>query len=219
MQLGVTSEEIGARSLTRTVHGNAAEPSQTVEGCRDLSSYDAIVIDELAYQSRPGLIEENRCLLRYARQGGNLVVLAQQPNNLLMLSSRSQFAPFPLTLSLERTAQENPVIRVLEEAHPLMTRPNKITLKDFEPWTGERGSGFPVAWANDYTALLEATGSKQTWRGLLLTARYGEGSFTYCTLSLRRQIMRLEAGAYRVFANLVSAPRAKTEAAPPQRNQ
>jgi hypothetical protein len=218
MQLGVPFEEIGARSLTRTVHGNAAEPSQTVEGCRDLSSYDAIVIDELAYQSRRGLIEENRCLLRYARQGGNLVVLAQQPNDLLMLSSRSQFAPFPLTLSLERTAQENSTIRVLEEAHPLMTKPNKITLKDFEPWTGERGSGVPVAWANDYTALLEATGSKQTWRGLLLTARYGEGSFTYCTLSLRRQIMRLDPGAYRLFANLVSAPRAKTPAAP-QRNQ
>jgi LmbE family N-acetylglucosaminyl deacetylase len=220
MQLGVQSEEIGARTLTRTVHGNAGEPSQTVEGCRDLSGYDAIVIDELAYQSKPGLIEENRCLLRYARQGGNLVVLAQRPDDLLMMSSRSQLAPFPLTLSLERTAQENPMIKVLEEAHSLMTRPNKITLKDFELWTGERANWFPVAWANEYTALLEATGSKQTWKGLLLTARYGEGSFTYCALSLRRQILRFDAGAFRLLANLASAPRAKTQTSPQQeRNQ
>lgn len=220
MQLGVQSEEIGARSLTRTVHGNAAEPSQTVEGCRDLSAYDAILIDELAYQSKSGLIDENRCLLRYARQGGNLMVLAQRPDDLLMFSSRSQLAPYQLTLSLERTAQENPMIKVLDEAHSLMTRPNKITLKDFELWTGERASGFPVAWANEYTALLEATGSKQTWKGLLLTARYGEGSFTYCALSLRRQALRFDPGAYRLLANLVSAARAKTQAPPPQeRNQ
>jgi hypothetical protein len=137
-----------------------------------------------------------------------------------MFSSRSQLAPYQLTLSLERTAQENPMIKVLDEAHSLMTRPNKITLKDFELWTGERASGFPVAWANEYTALLEATGSKQTWKGLLLTARYGEGSFTYCALSLRRQALRFDPGAYRLLANLVSAARAKTQAPPPQeRNQ
>jgi LmbE family N-acetylglucosaminyl deacetylase len=203
-QLGVQHQEIGPRTLNRTVHGNAAEPSQTVESCRDLSGYTAIIVDELAYLSHRQLIADNRCLLRYVRQGGKLIVLAQQADDLALLLSRSQFAPFPITLSTT-TVGVNASVRILEPEHATMSLPNRLTGKDFEGWAGELSLNVPRQWSNDYTPLLEsAEAGLENRKGLLLVARHGEGLVVYTALSLRRQFRAINPGALRVLANLVS---------------
>jgi hypothetical protein len=142
------------------------------------------------------------------RQGGNLVVLAQRPNDRSVTLASSQFAPYPIELSSDRITVENASVKILDPDHPLISKLNRISLKDFEGWVGERAVTLPRDWSKEYTALLES-GDPGTppIRGGLLTARYGEGTYNYVSFSFRRQLMVGNAGAYRIFANLVSLPR------------
>ena len=41
-------------------------------------------------------------------------------------------------------------------------------------------------------------------RGSLLYAKYGEGDYIYCALSLYRQLKNRHPGACRLFANMIS---------------
>ena len=204
-QLGVQHRELGLMDISRTIHGNAVAASQASESCGELSGYDAIVVDELAYLSRPDLIDCNPCLFKYAQQGGNLIVLGQQPDDLRLLGPRTPLAPFALGLSRSRIAMENAPVSVIDPANQLMSEPNRITSKDFDGWVGERALNVPSQWSAEYTALLESGDpGMERQRGSLLVARNGDGSFVYTTLSLRRQLLRANPGAYRLLANLVS---------------
>jgi hypothetical protein len=52
------------------------------------------------------------------------------------------------------------------------------------------------------------TNEKQT-SGSLVTAKYGKGNFTYVSMVLFRQLPAGVAGAYRLFANIISLPTSK----------
>jgi LmbE family N-acetylglucosaminyl deacetylase len=207
-QLGVVHEEISTARVTRIAHGNAVDKT-TASGCDELKRFDTILVDRFAYAARPELVGLNACLLRYAQAGGNLVVLEQRASDFNLL--RAPFAPFALTLSDDRIANEIAAVRILEPAHPLMNTPNAITPSDFEGWSNEMAAFVPRAWADNYVAPLETSDPNEAARrGALLVAPTGEGEFVLTSLSLNRQWRAGVAGAYRLLANLISLPKTTT---------
>ena len=168
----------------------------------DLSVYDVIMVGTRAYAVRQDLHTFNRRLLDYAHGGGNLIVLYQTqefvPNDM---------APFPAMLprgAEEVTEQDSPITLLMPDA-PVFTSPNPITDQDFDGWVEQRGSKFFTEWADAYTPLIETQDTGQDpQRGILLTAPYGDGHYTYCALAFHRQLPYAVAGAYRLFANLIS---------------
>lgn len=205
-QLGVEQTELQVADVRTATHGVVeANASVLPPGCADLARFNAIVIDNLAYLTRPGLMSASACLLEYVKRGGTVVVLYQRPDdwNLLL----GQFAPFPIKLSKDRVTLENWPVKILEPDHALLNKPNKITEKDFEGWMLDRAIYVPGAWTADYTALLEiGDPGEDPHRGGLLVARHGEGVFVYTTLDLRTQAIAMNSGAYRLLANIISLP-------------
>jgi hypothetical protein len=96
-----------------------------------------------------------------------------------------------------------------------MSKPNKITSKDFEGWLVERAINVPQEWSSEYTPLLESSDpGEEPNRGGLLIARYGEGTYVYTTFAWRRQLITGNIGAYRLLSNLVSLPKVTKPAKP-----
>ena len=90
--------------------------------------------------------------------------------------------------------------------HPILNFPNKITTQDFEGWVQERGLYFPNEWSEEFTPLLAANDKGESSKeGALLVAKYGKGNYIYTGLSFFREFPAGVAGAYRLFANLLSA--------------
>jgi hypothetical protein len=83
--------------------------------------------------------------------------------------------------------------------------PNKITQKDFEGWVQERGLYFPNEWDDAYQAILSSNDKGEPARnGGLLVAEYGEGYYVYTGYSWFRELPAGVAGAFRIFANMIS---------------
>lgn len=216
-ELGVERTELNIDEISLTEHGNAISAAQSRLGCGDLARFDTIIVDSNAYFAHPELVRHNRCLLRYVRQGGNLVVLSQRPDDWNLVLANTQFAPYPIKLSKDRVAVETAAVRILDRDHPLMSKPNKVATRDFEGWVVERAVNIPREWSSEYAPLLESSDpGEEPNRGGLLAARYGEGTYIYTSLSLRRQLLAGNAGAYRVFADLVSFPRVNKSPVRPQ---
>jgi LmbE family N-acetylglucosaminyl deacetylase len=217
-ELGVDHSEIDVEDLTAVGHGNGARQPQAIPGCSDLTRFDTILIDDFAYSIHTDLLASNGCLLAYARRGGNLVIFQQRPGDWSLILSRAQLMPYPVTLSEDRITVETAPVKILDPEHALMSKPNKITARDFEEWVRERALNVPREWAAQYTPLLEsADPGEPPLRGGLLVAAYGEGSVVYTSYSWRRQLLAMNPGAYRVLANLISYPKQISRPAGPQK--
>ena len=155
-----------------------------------------------AYAVRQDLLTYNPRLLDYAHAGGNLIVLYQTqefvPNDM---------APHPAEVprGAQEVSEEDAPVTVLQPDHPLFNTPNVITLTDFDAWVEQRGSKFFTTWDPAYTPLIEMHDTGQApQQGAWLTARHGEGFYTYFALAIHRQLPYAVPGAYRLFANLLS---------------
>jgi len=167
-----------------------------------LGRYDAIVAGVRAYNTRKRLATVQSRLLDYVKDGGTYVVQYNTSQELVTPDA----GPFPLKLSRDRVTVEEAPVRLLDPDHPLLSVPNRIGPRDFEGWVQERGLYFPGSWDERYEALLAMAdpGEKET-KGALLVARHGKGTFVYTGLAFFRQLPAGVPGAYRLFANLVSA--------------
>lgn len=216
-ELGVEHSELTIEEINLVEHGNGSQTQRTLRGCADLTRFNTIIVDRLAYAARPEAQNCNRCLLRYVRQGGNLVVFYQQPDDWNLILMRPQFAPFPIKLSKDRIILESATVKILDAGHALMSKPNRITAQDFEGWVVERAVYVPREWATEYTALLESSDAgEEAQRGGLLIAHYGEGTFIYTTYNWQRQLLAANAGAYKMLANMVSLPKVSKSETKPQ---
>ena len=101
-ELGIDHSELAIDDVSVTEHGNANSAAQSRIGCSDLARFDTIIVDRNAYVAHADLMRHNRCLLRYARQGGNLVVLSQRPDDWNLVMANTQSAPYPIKLSKDR---------------------------------------------------------------------------------------------------------------------
>jgi len=91
-----------------------------------------------------------------------------------------------------------------------MNYPNKITKRDFENWTQERGLYFPNEWSSEYTPLLAMNDEGETSKkGSLLITSYGKGHYIYTGLSFFRELPAGVSGAYKLFANMLSVGKEK----------
>jgi len=187
---------------------------------RDLSPFNAIVIGVRAYELRPELAGANQRLLDYVSRGGTLVVQYQRE----FAWDKFQYAPYPALISpplppakegtplvvrpLPRITDENSPVKFLKPSDLLLNHPNKITQDDFKGWTQERGLYFWTEFDPKYTPLLSMhdPGELELNGGLVYT-HLGKGTYIYTGLAFFRQLPEGVPGAYRLFVNLLSAPR------------
>ncbi|GAB2771970.1 PIG-L family deacetylase [Salinimicrobium soli] len=174
-----------------------------------LKKYDAVVIGIRAYNTVAALKHKQQELFDYVKAGGNLVVQYNTSRGLVT----DDLAPYPLKLSRDRVTDENATVTLLNQEHPVLNSPNKISPKDFEGWVQERGLYFPDEWGTEFTPLLSMSdpGEAPT-SGSLLIAPYGKGYYVYTGLSFFREFPAGVPGAFRLFANLLSLGKSDSNA-------
>ena len=168
---------------------------------QSLKKYDAVVVGVRAYNTIAALAFAQKELNKYVQAGGTMVVQYNTSHRLVT----KQVAPYALSLSRDRVTDEFAKVTILDPSHPVLNSPNKITQEDFKGWVQERGLYFPNKWAEEFTPILAMNdkGAPQT-KGSLLVARYGKGHYVYTGLSFFRELPAGVAGAYRLFANIIS---------------
>ena len=169
----------------------------------DLSRFDAVVAGVRAYNTRAALRRQQRRLLEYVERGGTLVVQYNTPDRTL---EGAQLGPYPFKLTQERVTDEGAAVTLLAPGDALLSSPNRITAADFEGWVQERGLYFASDWDARYTPLFASRdpGAPEL-RGSTLVARHGKGAYVFTALAFFRQLPAGVPGAYRLFANMISA--------------
>ena len=173
----------------------------------NLVNFDAVVVGIRAYNILDELKFKQKFLLDYVKEGGNLIVQYNTNRRLKV----DDLAPYHLQLSRDRVTDENASVTILNSNHSLLNFPNKITTQDFEGWVQERGLYFPNEWSEEFTPLLSMNDKGESSKeGSLLVAKYGKGNYIYTGLSFFREFPAGVSGAYRLFANLLSAGKEET---------
>lgn len=169
----------------------------------DLSKYDSIVVGIRASETRPDYVANNQRLLDFVKNRGNLIVQYQRPS-----FAQQNLLPFPATIG-PRVVDENAKVTILQPNHPFFNFPNKITDEDFKGWVQERNLYNFNTFDEKYIPLLEShdEGEKENSGGLVC-AEIGKGKYIYTSYSWFRQLPAGNPGAYRIFANLLSSPKA-----------
>ncbi len=191
-----TGDEVQASLENLGVHATTLTMDDVAGG--KLAGYDVVVLGVRAYAAHPGLAAANGQLLKYAKNGG--VVIVQY--NL----GQFDYGPYPYSLgNAEKVVDETAAVQLLVPESPVLSWPNKITARDFDGWVEERGHGFMESWDPQYQALLETHDPGQDpQKGGLLVAKTGKGAYVYVALALYRELPEGVPGAYRLFANLLS---------------
>ncbi|HEY2016404.1 MAG TPA: hypothetical protein VGH38_23025, partial [Bryobacteraceae bacterium] len=183
----------------------------------DLSRFDAIVAGVRAYNVRADLRANHPRLMQYVNNGGTYVVEYQSGEGGGGPGGRGQPAapvsmnigPFPITVpagnGFRITVEEAPVSFPHVDSR-LLQAPNRITPKDFDGWVQERGLNFATKWDSHYETVISSHDpGEQPLEGGELWTRYGKGVYIFTTYSWFRQLPAGVPGAYRLFANLLSA--------------
>ncbi|MGH7648604.1 MAG: hypothetical protein ACREND_10830, partial [Gemmatimonadaceae bacterium] len=176
----------------------------------DLSRFTTVVIGTRAYEAHPELAAANARLLDWVRHGGTMVVQYGQYE----MTAPGRL-PYPISLArpAARVTDENAPVRVLLPNDPVLAWPNKITADDWKGWVQERSLYMPSMPIDSHftTPLSMNDPDEPANSGAILETRLGSGTYVYTTLSLFRQLPAGNAGASRLFLNLLGvgeAPRA-----------
>ncbi|MET0751731.1 MAG: PIG-L family deacetylase, partial [Pyrinomonadaceae bacterium] len=180
----------------------------------DLSRFDVIVAGIRAFQVRQDLISSNQRILDFVTNGGTFIVQYQRPDY-----AQKNLAPFAASMNdtqkttagtTARVVDENARVAILQPAHPVFNFPNKITDEDFSGWVQERNLYNFTTFDQKYTPLLEShDAGEQENKGGMVYTEIGKGKYIYTSYSFFRQLPAGVPGAYRLFANLLSLPKAK----------
>lgn len=175
----------------------------------DLARFDAVVTGVRALNTRPDLQAARERVFEYVENGGTLVV---QYNTVSFRRRRpgrgneATLSPYPMTASRLRVTDERAEVRFVAENHPLLQVPNQITAADFDGWVQERGLYFMSNWDERYDAVIACNDpGEDSLEGGMLYARHGKGAYVFTAYSWFRQLPAGVPGAYRIFANLISA--------------
>jgi LmbE family N-acetylglucosaminyl deacetylase len=168
---------------------------------RGLSEFDVIVTGVRAYNTRADLRVNLPRLLDYVHNGGKLI---DQYN--VTDANLVPMGPYPFKVGHDRVTVEEAPVTFTNLGNPLLSTPNEITQKDFEGWIQERGLYFASEWDARYQTVLEShdPGEKPLAGGMLY-ARYGKGVYIFSGYAWFRELPAGVAGAYRLFANMLSA--------------
>ncbi len=168
----------------------------------DLSEFQTVVLGIRIYNVFPELKNFDGKLFDYVKNGGNVVM---QYNTASRWARSGTFGPYPFELARDRVTDENAAVTFLDDQHPLLNTPNKITKADFENWVQERGLYFATNWSAEYKPLLSwHDKGEEPVLGGLIVAKYGKGQFIYTGISFFRELPNGVSGAFKLFANLLS---------------
>ena len=168
----------------------------------DLARFDVIVAGVRSYNVRADLRANQARLMDYVKNGGTYVVQ-------YMSGGVQNIGPYPITIpagnAFRVTVEDAPMTFTHVDSR-LLQAPNHIAAKDFEGWVQERGLLFPTEWDPKYETVFSAhdPGEKPLEGGELWT-RYGKGVYIFSSYTWFRQLPAGVPGAYRLFANMLSA--------------
>jgi hypothetical protein len=189
-------------------------PADLLHG--DFSHFDAIVTGVRAFNTRPDLRANYQRLFKYVENGGTLIVQYNTPeggpnNTALDSPLLAHIGPYPIKTGRERVTVEEAPVTFPNPQLPLLHKPNEITSRDFEGWVQERGLNFASEWDPKYLSVLESHDpfEKKPLPGGELYTRYGKGAYIFTSYDWFRELPAGVPGAYRLFANMLSA--AKTQ--------
>ena len=176
----------------------------------DLGGFDAIVTGVRAYNVRPDLRANQQRLLDYVNHGGTMIVQYNVAEGGPYAGRRTgelaHIGPYPFEIGRPRVSVEEAPVQFVHPDNPLLVRPNHITERDFEGWIQERGLYFASKWDPHYQAMLETHDpGEKPQEGAMLYTRYGKGVYIFTAFSWFRELPAGVPGAYRIFANLLSA--------------
>ncbi len=166
-----------------------------------LMEYKAVILGIRALNRNEELVSYHSLLLDYAAAGGNLITQYNTTYGLKV----EDFGPYPISLSRKRVTEEDSKVKLLDTKHKVLSKPNKITEKDFEGWVQERGLYFAGTWDEKNYMPLIAWHDKgeENLEGGLLVAKTGSGSFFYTGISFFRELPAGVPGAYRLLMNMI----------------
>jgi len=199
----------------------------------DLSRFDAIVAGVRAYNVRADVRANHPRLMKYVEGGGTYIVQYQTgdtpdpaaPRNATPptpppgfgLGAQQQNAspvttnmgPYPFSVpggnKYRITVEEAPVTFTHPDSQ-LLQYPNHIEPKDFEGWIQERGVYFATQWDPKYQTVISSHDpGEDPLAGGELWTHYGKGIYIFTAYSWFRELPAGVPGAYRLFANLLSA--------------
>ncbi len=180
----------------------------------NLGRFDAIVTGVRAYNLRADLLANQGRLLDYVSNGGTLLVqynvVEDRRFNPRVEPGLERMGPYPFKIGRDRVTVEESPMEFMSMKSPLLRAPNTITAKDFEGWVQERGLYFASEWDPRYeTVLATHDPNEKSLAGGTLFTRYGKGAYIFSSYSWFRQLPAGVPGAYRLFANLLSAAKAQ----------
>ncbi len=169
---------------------------------KDLSTYDAIVVGVRAYNTEDRMLFYQPKLMAYVEEGGTMLVQYQVNRRLLT----ENIGPYPFKITNDRITDEDSPVTFVKPDSPILNTPNKLTPADFTGWIQERGIYFADQLDPHYETLLSMQDPGEAPKaGGLIHAVYGKGHFFYTGLVFFRELPAGVPGAYRLFANLISA--------------
>ena len=178
----------------------------------NLAKFDAIVTGVRAFNTRPDLRANYQRLFDYAQNGGTVIVqynvLEGGPfgGNPALLE---HVGPYPIKVSRDRVTVEEAPVTFPNPRNPVLHFPNEITERDFDGWVQERGLYFANEWDPRYQSVLESHDpGEQPMPGGMLYAKVGAGVYIFSAYSWFRELPAGVPGAFRIFANMLSATKA-----------
>ncbi|HUH51682.1 MAG TPA: PIG-L family deacetylase [Flavobacterium sp.] len=169
-----------------------------------LTNFETLLIGIRAYNTTPELRLKGQIINDYVADGGTVIMQYLTTDYRGKTTDLSGFAPYQLKIGRERVTNEEAKISFINSQHSVLTKPNKISAKDFDNWIQERGLYFAAEWSPEYESVfrMNDTGEKPK-DGSLLIAKFGKGHFVYTGISFFRQIPSGIDGAYRLLVNLI----------------
>jgi hypothetical protein len=117
--------------------------------------------------------------------------------------------PYPIKVSRDRVTVEEAPVTFPNPRNPVLHLPNEITERDFDGWVQERGLYFANEWDQKYQSVLESHDpGEQPMPGGMLYAKVGRGVYIFSAYSWFRELPAGVPGAFRIFANMLSATKA-----------
>jgi LmbE family N-acetylglucosaminyl deacetylase len=169
----------------------------------DLSRFDAIVAGVRAYNVRADLKANQARLMSYVKNGGRYIVQYQNADPALSLG------PYPFTVpggNHYRITVEEALVTFPHVDSPLLQYPNKILPKDFNGWIQERAVYVATQWDKQYQTVMSSHDpGEEPMEGGELWTHYGKGVYIFTAYAWFRQLPAGVPGAFRLFANLLSA--------------
>ncbi len=123
----------------------------------------------------------------------------------------AHIGPYPIRISRNDrvTVEEAPIVFPNPDLR-LLHVPNQITSADFDGWVQERGLYFSDQWDPKYLSVLESHDpGEMPLPGGMLYAKVGKGVYIFSAYDWFRELPAGVPGAYRLFANMLSAAKAQ----------